>query len=285
MNPQNPNNSEAVLILSEQLDYHGVAVRWGLEQMGVAYTWWERGEFPRSQRLSAWVAEGQTRFESSGSDVSLSRGRYRAIWNRRGQIPQVDDSLNRSDKIVAKNESAYVLDSLGQMLAAANPDALIVNPFCQAKAANPKLQQLAIARDLGFRVPSTLVSNDPEQIRAFFEDHRRAVVAKQHIPFALAHEQGRTADLRNNRARAQTSGRRCGACRVAHDLPGTSTDSQRNPPDRFRPLDLRDEPGPRSTREARRLCRHPLRECRPARVHGRRKTRRTLPRLHGRRPA
>jgi len=190
MNQHSPNNSEAVLILSEELDYHGVAVRWGLERMGVAYTWWERSEFPRSQRLSAWIAEGHTRFESSGSDVSLLRDRYRTIWNRRGQIPQVADSLNRSDKIVAKNESAYVLDSLGQMLTAANPDALIVNPFHQAKAANPKLHQLAIARDLGFRVPSTLVSNDPDQIRAFFEDHDRTVVAKQHIPFAWRTRKG-----------------------------------------------------------------------------------------------
>lgn len=190
MNQRNSNDSETVLILSERLDYHGVAVRWGLEQLGVAHTWWERSEFPRSQRLSAWVAEGQTRLESSASDVSLIPGRYRTIWNRRGQIPHVSDSLNRSDRIVAKNESAYVLDSLGQLLAAANPDALIVNPFCRAKAANPKLQQLAIARDLGFRVPATLVSNDPDQIRAFFDHHRHAVVAKQHIPFAWRTRKG-----------------------------------------------------------------------------------------------
>lgn len=178
------SNEKPVLILSENLDIHGIAVRWGLRRMDVPLVWWERSEFPRSQRLSAWVDGDGNGMSASDSEVSLAADRYRSVWNRRGQIPQPSESLNRADRIVAKNESMYFLDSLGQMLTTANPDALFVNPFPCAKAANPKLHQLAIARDLGFRIPDTMISNDPERIREFYERHGGAVVAKQHIPFA-----------------------------------------------------------------------------------------------------
>lgn len=184
------SNEQPVLILSENLDYHGIAVRWGLQRMGVPFVWWERCEFPRSQRLSAWVGRDGDRMRADGSEVSLAAARYRSIWNRRGQMPQPSESLNRSDKIVSRNESTYFLESLAQMLAAANPDALIANPFDKARAANPKLHQLSIARDLGFRVPETLISTHPEHIRAFFEEHRGAIVAKQHIPFAWRSRKG-----------------------------------------------------------------------------------------------
>lgn len=35
-----------VLILSENLDYHGIAIKWGLSEKGVPHTWWKRSSFP-----------------------------------------------------------------------------------------------------------------------------------------------------------------------------------------------------------------------------------------------
>lgn len=183
-------HEKPVLILSENLDYHGVAVRWGLQEMGVPFDWWERTEFPRNQLVSSWVSTADSRMAVSGNDVALSAHRYRTVWNRRGQIPQANDALDRTDKIVARNESIYFLGGLASMLADANPAALFVNAFENAKAANTKIHQLNVARALGFKVPKTLVSNHPEHIRAFFEHNKGMIVAKQHIPFAWRTKQG-----------------------------------------------------------------------------------------------
>jgi len=183
-------HEKPVLILSENLDYHGVAVRWGLQEMEVPFDWWERTEFPRNQLVSSWVSTEDSRIAVSGNDVSLSTDRYRTVWNRRGQIPQASDALDHTDKVVARNESIYFLSGLASMLADANPAALFVNAFENAKAANPKIHQLNVARSVGFKVPRTLVSNHPEHIRAFFQHNNGKIVAKQHIPFAWRTTQG-----------------------------------------------------------------------------------------------
>lgn len=173
-----------ILILSEQLDYHGVAVRWALRQQGIPLEWWDRTEFPRDQQIAAWVSNERVRLQVSSAPVSASPGRYRTIWNRRGQVPQVSAALERTDRVVARNESTYCLAGLASVLADANPHALIVNAFDAAKAANTKLHQLNVARAAGFRVPDTLLSNDPQAIRQFFAQRGGRVVAKHHIPFA-----------------------------------------------------------------------------------------------------
>jgi len=183
-------HEKPILILSENLDYHGVAVRWGLQEMGVQFDWWERTEFPRNQLVSSWVSTADSRMAVSGNEVALSAHRYRTVWNRRGQIPQADETLDRTDKIVVRNESIYFLGGLASMLADANPAALFVNAFQNAKVANAKIQQLNAARALGFNIPKTLVSNHPALIRAFFEHNKGKVVAKQHIPFAWRTKQG-----------------------------------------------------------------------------------------------
>lgn len=183
-------HEKPVLILSENLDYHGVAVRWGLREMGVPFDWWERTEFPRNQLVSSWVSTEDLRMAVSRNDVALSTHRYRTVWNRRGQVPQASDTLDRTDKVVARNESIYFLGGLASMLVDANPAALFVNAFENAKAANPKIHQLNVARSVGFKVPRTLVSNHPEHIREFFEHNNGMIVAKQHIPFAWRTKQG-----------------------------------------------------------------------------------------------
>jgi glutathione synthase/RimK-type ligase-like ATP-grasp enzyme len=182
--------AKPVLVLSENLDYHGIAVRWGLRQRGVPVDWWDRTEFPRDQQWSSWVGSDGARLQVSASDACLSPDRYRTIWNRRGQVPQANPALDKTDQVVARNESNYVLAGLMGMLVDANPAALVANLFDAAKAANPKVHQLALARALGMRVPETLVSNHPGHIREFFQRHGGRIIAKQHIPFAWRTRQG-----------------------------------------------------------------------------------------------
>lgn len=47
-----------------------------------------------------------------------------------------------------------------------------------------------VARSVGFKVPKTLSSNNPEHIREFFEQNNGMIVAKQHIPFAWRTKNG-----------------------------------------------------------------------------------------------
>ena len=97
-----------------------------------------------------------------------------AIWWRRlhltNAIPRIDDVT--SDIIT--NDSRAALEG---MLWNENRGVWINNPDANRKAEN-KLNQLRVAQLIGFRIPKTLVSQDPQRIRAFCDSLGNKVVIK-----------------------------------------------------------------------------------------------------------
>ncbi len=59
-----------------------------------------------------------------------------------------------------------------------NPEITWVNPIDRVSVAEHKLYQLQIARELGFRVPRTLVSRDPLELRSFAAANRAGTICK-----------------------------------------------------------------------------------------------------------
>ena len=57
-------------------------------------------------------------------------------------------------------------------------EALWVNDMRSDTAAEYKALQLKVAREEGFRIPETLITNDPEELLKFWEHHNRAVIYK-----------------------------------------------------------------------------------------------------------
>jgi len=180
-----------VLILSENLDYHGIAIKWGLSEQGVPHTWWERSSFPAIERLSCWLSSLGTTVGASATPLTLSYGEYRSVWNRRGQMPTTSQDLSGTDRVVARNETTLCLGGITAVLSRQNPECLMVNGFEHAKSADFKIHQLDVARRAGFMIPDTLVSNHPEHVRSFCVTHGGRIVAKQHFPFAWRTRDGK----------------------------------------------------------------------------------------------
>jgi hypothetical protein len=99
-----------------------------------------------------------------------------AVWWRRvfptqreaGRLPEEgqQDLLNRS-----------CAEALLGLLLSAFSGAWVNDPFCTRTAANKLVQSVTAARS-GFRVPRTLVSQEPERIREFYDELDGRVVVK-----------------------------------------------------------------------------------------------------------
>jgi glutathione synthase/RimK-type ligase-like ATP-grasp enzyme len=97
-----------------------------------------------------------------------------SVWNRRWHEPRICEELGDTEQVkFARANWRALFDGFWE-----NCDAKWVNnPLKQARA-NNKLLQISIAKQLGFDVPDTLFTSDPNQAREFIETHHQRAVCK-----------------------------------------------------------------------------------------------------------
>lgn len=97
----------------------------------------------------------------------------RCIWFRRHRLPVMPKELSKAHVEYCLRESDWFLRGLlysREVAWMSSPKSIQI--------AESKIYQLLVARSLGFRIPDTIVSNDPTEIRAFFAQKEGNVVAK-----------------------------------------------------------------------------------------------------------
>lgn len=159
-----------ILIVSSDQDVHARAVLDELQHLGAEADILDLSEFPMGLQLAI-------RFDDDSADHHFLGGRFgrlplsecNVVWWRRPQPFGVAPELgtNRVDYSFAYAESQAAFDGLWSTL----EDAFWVNPPINDHEAHRKVYQLHVARDVGFDVPETLVTNSPEEAGAFIERH------------------------------------------------------------------------------------------------------------------
>ncbi|MFE2932560.1 ATP-grasp ribosomal peptide maturase [Streptomyces sp. NPDC059278] len=109
---------------------------------------------------------GQVRTPSRTADVS----QVRSVYWRRPEWPTFPH-LSADDYRFATAQVRYGLG--GTLYALGDP--LWVNHPLRVAAADYKPAQLVLAQQLGFTIPPTLVTNDPDEAREFVHAQRRAI--------------------------------------------------------------------------------------------------------------
>ena len=182
-------------------DIHAAAVRWALQRAGLRPLWAATLADPALTPVSLH-ADARAGVRASGG---IGAAHACSVWFRRPRAPRALPGLGDADR-------SFVLDEWRRMienahLFAASGGAFWVNRPDRGLAAEHKLLQLQAAHRCGLRFPDTLVSSDPEEIRAFQRRHGRVV----YKPF-LAHS------WRDRDGRIRTSyARSVGADALGHD--------------------------------------------------------------------
>lgn len=168
----------SVLLITERDDIHAHALTWALKRQGVRCDRWSLSDFPENRKTSVRIRDSQL---PPVIDVSgLPPGPYESIWTRRVGSPRaLADTLAPADVPMALLQARRYSDGLREIF---SPESAWINPPEARGAANAKPRQLLAARQAGFTIPDTLLSNDPEQIRAFFREHQGNVIYKGFTP-------------------------------------------------------------------------------------------------------
>jgi glutathione synthase/RimK-type ligase-like ATP-grasp enzyme len=153
-----------ILAISSRTDEHTKVVIAELSRIGASAALLDLSEFPQAMRLAMRYDEGDRSFQlrlAGGAVVRLSE--CRSIWWRRPQafVPH-PEVLRPGDLNFIQSESHEAFAGLWQAV-----DAFWINHPTRDQVASHKAHQLRVAQQVGLCIPSTLITNDPEEARAF----------------------------------------------------------------------------------------------------------------------
>lgn len=152
-----------ILIVTERCDPHTDFVEPEFDRRGVSWVRLHLAELPTLVQASYRV-DGEPRAGTltiHGSTIDLSR--VRAVWYRRTERFFLPGSLSATEEAVARVECQAFVQGLWSWLG----DAHWVSTPGAIRAASNKAEQLSRTRQMGFRVPRTLFSNEPDRVRQF----------------------------------------------------------------------------------------------------------------------
>jgi glutathione synthase/RimK-type ligase-like ATP-grasp enzyme len=136
-------------------------------------------DLPLAITTSAENGPGGPHFIWHSKDRTASFDGIHRVWLRRHRLPIVpEEQLSSAYSEYCLRESLWFMKGLLFSLAeTVRGDDWMSHPSAVQRAES-KILQLTVATRLGLRCPETLVSNDPDVIRSFFQRHRGEVVAK-----------------------------------------------------------------------------------------------------------
>ncbi|MFJ6013037.1 ATP-grasp ribosomal peptide maturase [Streptomyces sp. NPDC092952] len=153
-----------------------------LHDRGVPVVRFDSGDFPATLSCSARIGGELTQWR--GSVVTPSRvaelGDVRSLYYRRPSgfaFPHLDEQDARFAAAQARFGLGGVLVSL--------PDCLYVNHPNRIGDAEYKPAGLAAAASSGFRLPPTLITNRPDDARAFIKEHGPTIFKPLSVPLYL----------------------------------------------------------------------------------------------------
>jgi hypothetical protein len=155
-----------VLIVAPSDDLHAQAVSSVLNsQLGALAVIWDSGAVPADDALSFRLTESRIGFQIKSSGGNIALDSLRSIWWRRPKNFRLDDGVtdHKVRQFCLRECSAFLKGILNAI------DVPILNDPTAQPAAARKPLQLTVAQRVGLAVPKTLMSNDAEEIRSFWE--------------------------------------------------------------------------------------------------------------------
>jgi ATP-grasp ribosomal peptide maturase len=162
-----------ILVLSGPDDPAASAVIEKLQRRGDEVARFDSSSFPIQTKLTARSDDGTWRVRIGGEKIDLALDDVRCVWLCHPAPFQFHPEMTPAERAFAGREAEMALGGLLRGL-----DCRWVNHPERVVAAEYKPLQLKIAAEVGFRVPRSLVTNDPDSVADFFEECQGRVVYK-----------------------------------------------------------------------------------------------------------
>lgn len=177
------STGDTVLLLTHSGDYFTIdRVAAALVRRGVKTFRFDTDRFPEEVRLFAKFTGGAVTYVIKDGAKLLDSSAVRAVWARKIWLPHLTEDLDPNFYGMCVRESMAALESFLNGLTSAR----WVNEPASDRQAENKLWQLRTAQEVGLPVPRTLMTNDPVQMKSFFREVNKKMVAKLLTPISVS---------------------------------------------------------------------------------------------------
>jgi glutathione synthase/RimK-type ligase-like ATP-grasp enzyme len=170
--------SPQLLIVSTKVDLATDYVVLQLEELGAKFFRINCEDFPLAAHASYTPTPNPVFRWITSDNKSINLRDIRSVWFRRHRLPEMPPEMDRAHQDYCLREADWFIKGLVYSLALCDGDVRWMNHPERASSAESKIVQLGVAGALNFKVPETLVSNEPVAIRDFYACNRGEVVAK-----------------------------------------------------------------------------------------------------------
>lgn len=164
-----------ILLVTTRADIASDYVVLKLSELGASFYRINTDQFPLSASSTVEIIRStlSPRWLWQTQEHLVSLDDLRCIWFRRHRLPVMPPEIEDAHAEYSLRESDWFLK--GALYS--RKVAWMSHP-AKLQFAESKTYQLSVARSIGFRVPDTIITNNPEDVRSFFEAQNREVVAK-----------------------------------------------------------------------------------------------------------
>ncbi|WP_299941133.1 MvdC/MvdD family ATP grasp protein [uncultured Microbulbifer sp.] len=168
---------KVILSLTHSGDYYTIdKVNYALEELGYRAVRLNCDQFPTQFQLS-FSTSGNHGLVIQHPDGEFKQANIAGVWMRKNHLPVIEDTLDtpiRQQCIRESEEAKNILLATVHTPWIDRLDAMM--------RAEDKLLQLRLAAQFGLKIPSTLISNSPQEVRHFYHQHEGNVVVKMLTP-------------------------------------------------------------------------------------------------------
>jgi MvdC family ATP-grasp ribosomal peptide maturase len=176
---------DVVLLLTHSGDFYTIdKVSEATRRRGLRPFRLDTDRFPLEVTLTASLRPDGLRHVIRDGTASLEARKVRSVWARKVWPPRLDENLDPQFYAMCSRESSAMLKGFLDCFHEAR---WVNDPYREYEAEN-KLRQLRVAAEVGLKTPRTLVTNDPQQARCFFDELEGRVVAKLLKPLSVSME-------------------------------------------------------------------------------------------------
>lgn len=153
-----------ILIITHKTDFTADFVVNKLNQRGISYR--------RFNCEDILLKEFSFKFSNDFEYSLLNEHNYESVWFRRTKLPDIQ-GLPNEEKIYVLSE----IDGLFKNIFSALPAKWLSPPVSVYQAEN-KLLQLKTAKRIGFKIPTTLITNSKRELKSFYNENGQDIIIK-----------------------------------------------------------------------------------------------------------